>query len=175
MENTDKLTHPIYSNIELHFLPHQRAYNTTTKIYCHISLTNSISIPIQNRKSINFDNFKLECKLGRKLNKNEITDYVDHNPSNHEISNLTLKTIQETKIPKFTILATIIDQECRIPRSYNTISKASKDTKVDRSLIRACINNQIDKAKGNDNNWYSFKSISNDSDVSELSLDKLTI
>ena len=126
MEARDKLTHPLYTKIELHFLPHQRAFNRATETYCAISDKNLITIPHQSRRSLDFDKFKLECKLGIKLNKNEVIDYIDGNHLNHEIDNITFKSIDALKIPKSTFLATIVNEECRIPRSYNTVNKASK-------------------------------------------------
>ncbi len=75
MEISEKLIHPFYSNIQLHFLPHLRAYNVTTQSYCNISEKNLINISYQFNKNINFDKFKLECKMGRRLGKNEVVDY----------------------------------------------------------------------------------------------------
>jgi hypothetical protein len=119
---------------------------------------------------VNFDKFKLECKMGRRLGKNEVVDYKDRNPLNRNLENLTVKVVEENKLPKVTILAHAIDDDYRVARSYTTIAKASKETGVSSVLIKASLNEQVDKVKGNNSKWYSFKYV----DTPDVCLQSLT-
>ena len=153
----EKINHPIYSGVELHFLPHLRAFDVKKDSYIAISDKNIISIPVQATKKVSFDKFILECKLNRKLNPNEDVNYIDGNTNNHSINNLDVKVKDELDANNIqNIVVRDARENNKISKIYGNISKLSKDTGVNKSLIKACCNNLIHEVRGKNNKWYTF-------------------
>jgi hypothetical protein len=165
----EKISHPTFAGVELHFLPHLRAYDVKKDSYISISDKNIILVPALASKKVNFDKFILECKLNRKLNPNEDVNYIDGNTNNHALSNLEAKVKEEADPNNVqNILVTNPRDNSKISKIYSNISKLSKDTGVNKSLIKACCNNLIHEVRGKNNNWYHFEWEHNDLGIGHL-------
>ena len=154
MEN---ITHPTYSGFELHLLPHQRIYDVKNGTYLPISEKNTISVPVQTARKINFDKFILECKLNRKLTPNEIVSYIDGDSNNHSLINLDVKVKEVCNNDNTRNIIVQDGRNSQTSKIYGNISRCSKDTLVSKQLIKACCNKLIHETRGKGNKWYTFE------------------
>ena len=150
------MIHPIFSNYEVHLLPHLRVYNKANGSY--LSPGETIKLTVKSTKRYDLLKFIYECKEQKTLDKGKAVTLIDED---EPISFDNIQVVDEEKEVVREVISTCYPNpeapQVSVETKYPSVKEAKKGSGVRIALIKYCCLGLADKVKNDKDVWYSFK------------------